>query len=199
MEIEEVLSTGLVADFTAFLATCAFPSESLVLVEQIPRHVFASQTEREGLLGFTTPDDVGALSESTSGRIFHQDFELRWERSGKEAGAVQVVYLGKAEMRPAGLLPDQKLDTWLAGLEQQTREYYLFGTLLDTQRLREMGLPENQYSYAEVRVPRLLRYPVEAYRLQLKVREYLEKSTGQVKLLRFEGLKTVEGGQHESL
>jgi hypothetical protein len=56
-----------------------------------------------------------------------------------------------------------------------------------------MSLPENQSSYAEVRIPRLLRYPVKAQRLQLTVSEYVEKSTGRVKLLRFEGLKSVEG------
>jgi hypothetical protein len=193
MAIEEVLSTGLVMNFTAFLAACTFPPGAFVLVEQIPRHVFASREEREGLLRFALLGDAIDLSISTSGRVFHQDFELRWERKTREAEAAQVVYLGKAEALPSGLLPDQKLDKWRAGLEPRSKEYYLFGTLLDTQQLREMGLPENQHSYAEVRVPRLLYYPVEAYRLQLMVREYVEKSTGQVKLLRFEGLKPVEG------
>jgi hypothetical protein len=193
MANEEVLSTGLVQDLSVFLAACVFPPEAFVLVEQISRHVLAGPEEREGLLRFARLENVVDVSMSTSGRIFHRDFELRWERQAQEEETARVVYLGKAEGLPPQLSPGQKLDQWRTGLEPRTRGYFLFGTLLDAQQLREMGLPENQTAYAEVRVPRILRYPVKAQRLRLMVREYVEKGTGQVKLLRFEGLKPVEG------
>lgn len=199
MANEEVLSTGQVSDLTAFLVSCAFPPESFVLVEQIPGHVFANPREGEGLLRFVRLSDAVDLNMFTSGRVFHQDFELRWERESVGTQTVRVVYLGKAEALPTELSPDQKLDQWRAGLEPRSRRYYLFGTLLSTQQVQQMGLPENQHAYAEVRVPRILYYPVKAPRLQLVVREYIEKSTGQVRLLRFEDLKPVEGSLHESL
>jgi hypothetical protein len=193
---EEVLSTGLVIDLSAFLASCTFPLDAFVLVEQVPHHVLANPEEREELLRFARFGDSVDVSMSTSGRVFHRDFELRWERQRRGAQGteiIRVIYLGKAEVLPAQLLPGQKLDEWRSGLEPRARGYFLFGTLLGIQQLRDMSLPENQSSYAEVRIPRLLRYPVKAQRLQLTVSEYVEKSTGRVKLLRFEGLKSVEG------
>ncbi len=193
MANEEVLSTDLVQDLSAFLTTCAFPREAFVLVEQIPQHVLTNPEERQELLRFTRLEDGVDVSMSTSGRIFDRDFELRWERQAQETETARVVYLGKSEALPAQLPLGQKLDEWRAGLTPRTRRYFLFGTLLDAKQLQEMGLPENQNSYAEVRVSRLLRYPMTAQRLQLMVREYVEKSTGRVKLLRFEGLKPVEG------
>jgi hypothetical protein len=193
MANEEVLSTDVVQDLSAFLTTCAFPPTAFVLVEQIPRRLLTSVEQREELLRFARQEDGVDVSTSTSGRIFHRDFELRWERQAQGTETARVVYLGKPEALPAQLAPGQKLDEWRADLTPRTRKYFLFGTLLDAEQLREMGLPEDRPAYAEVRVSRLLRYPMTAQRLQLMVREYVEKNTGLLKLLRFEGLKPVEG------
>ncbi len=208
MTTEELLSTGIVMDLNDFLAATAFPPESFVLLEQVPRSVLTnredrkSREEREELLRFIQLGKGVDLSMSTSGRIFHRDFELRWDRGIPgipEPTAAQVVYVGKAETLPAELSPGQKLDMWHRGLQPCSRGYFLFGTLLDTQQMQEMGLSTPKNLYAELRVPRLLSYPVRAQRLRLVVREYVEASTGRVQLLRFEGLEPGKEGQHESL
>ncbi len=72
--------------------------------------------------------------------------------------------------------------------------YYLFGTKLDARRRQELGLEEDRGYFAEVRVPRLLRYPVKtnALRVQLHVSEYVDEKTGQVQLFRFQDLREAE-------
>jgi len=77
----------------------------------------------------------------------------------------------------------------------------MYGLLLDAGDRERMGIQavEGEEYYAEVRIPRLLRYPdlkpnssQKAQRVQLAVEEYTDKSTGQVKLFRFSGLRPQE-------
>ena len=194
MATEEILATGVVQDITAFIAACGFPPEAFVLVERLPQHVLAHQQERQDLLRFAHLSDSIEPSLYTSGRVFHPDFELRWKQ---EAQRTRVVYLGQARDLPE-LSPGKKLDEWQAGLQPREKSYYLFGEYLNKKRLEQMGLPEGQGYYAEVRIPRLLQYPAKAQRVQLIVREYLEKRTSQVQLFRFQNLKPVEE-EHESV
>ena len=73
------------------------------------------------------------------------------------------------------------------------------GELLDTTRLTSMGLEgdgekEPISYYAEVRIPRLLRYPApaKARRVRLVVCEYTDEDTGSVQLFRFQDLVSEE-------
>jgi len=195
MVTEEVLSTGLVRDIGAFVAACAFPPAAFVLVERFPQHVLAHLQERQGLLRFAHLSDGIDAGLYTSGRVFHPDFELRWEQEGHKT---RVIYLGQARNLP-GLTPGKKLDEWQAGLQPREKSYYLFGKYLNTKELERMGLQEGQGYYAEVRIPRLLQYPEAARRLQLVVREYLEQRTNQVQLFRFQNLRPAEENKHESV
>lgn len=187
----EILATGLVENIAAYIAACAFPPESFVLAEHFPRQVVADPQERQDLLRFARLADGIDLSLYTSGRVFHRDFELRWERDSR---GTRAVYLGRARDLPALTM----LDKWQEGLQQDQRSYYLFGAHLRAETLEHMGLPEGQGYYAEVRIPRLLRYPEKARRVRLVVCEYRVEQTHQLQLFRFQDLRPAEG-EHESI
>ena len=126
---------------------------------------------------------------------------MRWERV---FGKTQVVFLGTKAVYQDTLrdVPELKQDeAALQYLDSHPRYYYLFGQLLDADDRERMGIQtlEGEEYYAEVRIPRLLRYPdlkpessQKAQRVQLAVKEYADKSTGQVKLFRFSGLRPAE-------
>lgn len=151
----------------------------------------------------------------TTGRIFAKDFELRWHQN-VETGKTRVVYLGPqrdlpgleldADPQESDADPQQKmkdkLKEKLAKLhrKEESKKYYLFGEPLDNDRLAWLGLEEERKKlgederyYAELRIPRLLRYPtVSKQRVQLTVCEYIEEETGRVQLYRFQKLEAVE-------
>jgi len=185
MAREEMLASGVVQDIAAFIAACGFPPESFVLVERFPQQVMADRPERQDLLRFARLGDGIDPGRYTSGRVFYPDFELRWER---EMQRTRVVYLGQARELPEELLPGKTLEAW----QPCEKNYDLFGTALSDTRLVQMGLPEGQGYYAEVRIPRLLQYPVQAQRVRLVVREYVDKKTDRVELFRFQDLKPAE-------
>ena len=198
---EEILYTGSVQDIAKLVAVFKFPSQAYVLVESMPQHVVK---ERQNLLQLTRLNAIHGLAELTnftSGRVFDRDFELRWERV---FGKTQVVFLGTKAVYQDTLrdVPELKQEeAALQYLDSHPRYYYLFGQLLDADDRERMGIQtlEGEEYYAEVRIPRLLRYPdlkpessQKAQRVQLAVKEYADKSTGQVKLFRFSGLRPAE-------
>lgn len=164
---QEKLYTGTTDDIAALIEQCKFPEDSFLLLEQLPRQV-VEDDKREGLLRFARLRDKIDLAPFTSGRIFTRAFELRWEWEG---GTARLVYLGEPRSLPG--LEDQHAAFDSAGDEKQ---YYLFGTLLTEDDLQTMEIqPEwpGQTCYAEVRIPRLLRYPIAAKaRVRVVVGEY---------------------------
>jgi hypothetical protein len=203
MTAEESLYTGAVTDIAAFIKACNFPNDSYVLVERQPKTIIPDE-ERQNLLRFVRLHDNVDIASYTSGRIFHQDFELRWEHDAVVAGKISVVYIGIKRDLP-GLI-ESKLTLQPLENEQQKgkdRHYYLFGERLSQERLAAMGLEpgEDYLYYAETRIPRLLIYPKlaggEHYeRLQVAVREYrlIDPVRGDEhgSVYRFIGLKPVE-------
>ncbi|MBE3558148.1 MAG: hypothetical protein IMW89_02860 [Ktedonobacteraceae bacterium] len=184
--MEEILCTGLVPDIPAFIGACRFPGASFVLIERLPQHVVSDEQERGSLLQFDRLARAN-LADSTSGRVFSQDFELRWQQD--EQG-YRAIYLGARREIP--LLEEDSMTLTDLKVRDQPRDYYLFGEYLDENKLKNIGLKEEPgyYYYAEVRIPRLLRYPVEtpARRVQLMVREYVEKASGRTQLFRFQNV-----------
>lgn len=187
MVTEEILTTGEVQDIAAFIAACAFPPEAFVLAERFPQQVIKPEEQRN-LLRFARLENNVDLGLFSSGRIFHEQFELRWER---ETQTTHIVYLGQPRELP-GLPPGQPLTVRQPGLQAHETTYYLFGEELDAGRLAQMGLPQGQGYYAEVRIPRLLQYPVQGRRVRLVVREYVARQSNRVQIFRFQDLKPVE-------
>lgn len=193
MVVDEMLSSGPVGDIVELIEACNFPENAFLLLERLPDEVIdeADRKARRNLLRFDhlypLNDEVKAeIKRASSGRVFQENFELRWERLDQ---GNQAVYLGEERKIP-GLEPDTEV---LQGVtrKNKTTPYYLFGTKLDARRQQELGLEEDSGFFAEVRIPRLLRYPIktDARRVQLHVNEYVDEKTGEVQLFRFQKLE----------
>ncbi len=194
---QELLSIGPTENIDALVEHCvqqgAFPDDAFVLVERLPSKVVKTRQERQELLRFARLRAKIKLAPYTSGRVFTETFELRWEQ---DAGTTRVVYLGQPCQLP-GLEKQATFDL------KSKRRYYLFGTLLGTDDLEAMELEampleadkEDTVYYAEVRIPRLLPYPIAPrpiektpkQRVQLVVGEYHHDTLGQ--LFRFQAVE----------
>lgn len=184
---QELLVTGSLRaeDFAAFVSTCAFPSDSptLMLVENQPRYVIQPQ-ERQNLLQFAVFNPAFDFTLYTSGRIFHAQGELRWER---QQAHMHIVFTGAQAYRP-GLQDVEEIT--LDDCEKVPRAYFLFGKRLGNQQLARIGPAAQRGDFAEVRIPRLLRYPLlpavaQAERVQLAIYEYVDPTTGANVAYRF--------------
>ncbi len=192
MAVEEILRVGNADNIVELITGWTFPEDTCVLLEQQPGQAVLTQKERQNLLicNFLHQTEKELLTQSTSGRIFQDDFELRWE---KLETTYQVVYLG-IPREITGLESDQT--DLLAKLKQRKQSTcYLFGTKLDTSALRDPALQGKNGYFAEARIPRLLYYPVaplKAMRLKIKVCEYIDQQTQEVQLFRFQGFEEAE-------
>jgi hypothetical protein len=218
----EIVCTGQLTDaeFLVLLKACydaRMFSGALVLAEQFPRHVI-KRREQQDLLFFSDAsspvpwNDAQVIPWHTylSGRIFTEQWELRWMRQPE---GIRVVYLGSSEH--SGTLRDHKLNICLNDKGEppipdgtQVKSYYLFGKRLSLTDADKIGAKLGDF--AEARIPRLLRYPAANYSkqdtdralkmpyMQLRVLEYIDKA-GCVVLSRFQCLSTIEEEQHESV
>jgi hypothetical protein len=180
MAIQEMLYAGRVTDVKGLIEACRFPGDAYLLVEWQPKTIITDE-EREKLLRFTwlkAKDVEGEegvdIDSYTSGRVFHDDFELRWEWDAVEVGKASVVYLGVERELPAELKRKAAAES-----DEGVRQYYLFGERIEQEKQTLMSIepPREHEYYAETRVPRLLLYPkvegAERYkRLQVISREY---------------------------
>lgn len=180
------------------IADCDFASDALFLAEQLPVRASISPKERRDLLRFTYFNRDLPFAAYSSGRVFQQDAELRWQRQNAQ---MWVVYLGPQEHAPVlleyGLQEKDELEKLKkTGLEERDAYYYLFGERLRPDDLEKIGPQAKPGDFAEVRIPHLLRYPVphdgKRY-VRLGVREYADAATGQVRLFRFQSVETFPG------
>ncbi len=183
---QEMLYTGTTTNIVQLIKQCNFPADAFLLLEQLPRQV-VKEDEREGLLRFARLSDGIDLAPYTGGHLFTRAFELRWEQ---EDGAISVVYLGEPRQIP-GLQQHEGAFVPAGNL----RRYYLFGTRLEESTLDTMKVQprEKNYTYyAEVRIPRLLPYPIltDAKRIQLLVDEYHHPELGQ--MFRFQDVQPAQ-------
>lgn len=174
------------------VAACKFEQQALFLAEQFPNHI-VNRRERQDTLVFTTLAASPACSAYTSGRVFQDDRELRWERQGN---SLHVVYVGPDEHRTALEAKGLKKSPVFDSLKRKTEPayYYLFGERLRPDDLEKLGDVAQPGDFAVVRIPRILRYPVaqndDRY-ARLVVCEY-EDAAGRLALFRFQRLESVE-------
>lgn len=188
---DEAVYAGPVADIKEFIEECSFLSDSagsLILLEMQPQKIVGKE-DRQNLLLFAEysyPDFN--FKEYTAGRIFHEEFELRWEKINS---GVQVVYIGKQQALPL-LTEDANV---LKDCVRTNSSYYLFGKRLDDKAVENIGQPAQKGDFAEVRIPRLLRYPVKGKGkdyVKLNVYEYRHNVTNERILFRFQSLAEVK-------
>jgi hypothetical protein len=184
----ELLYSGMVDDIKTLIDECHIPDGTFFLGEQLPLHFVVTPEQRQNLLLFVPYTTNLPVARYMSGRVFHHDFELRWE---KEDDKLRVVYLGIAEHCPQSLTLVQNISM------QPSKYYYLFGERIRPEDLQKIGKPVREGDFAEVRIPRLLRYPPvasNARRVQIIVCESIDEQTGQVEQYRFQGIKGSEQG-----
>ena len=201
--VDDVLYTGQAHALPELINQCGFSTEAFLLVEKLPQQVVSDDEERQNLLYFARlrdlrQQDIATYTSYTSGRVFDQQGELRWEHD-ISTGKTNAVYLGK----PSTLTALQEKTEHKDELNRlkpadKNKYYYLFGQILADSDLERMGIAAEQQTaaYAEVRIPRLLLYPrlgtKPPQRLRLEVYEYVDQETGRVKLFRFRDLKEAE-------
>jgi hypothetical protein len=175
-------------NFSSFIKAFTVPHDTttLMLMESQPRYIVQPEQRRDLLLFSEFKADTD-FAPYTSGRIFHAYGELRWERHSSQ---VQVVYTGDAQYAPE--LPPNEPQT-LKECERVIRNYLLFGKRLEEPQRLRIGSAAQPGDFAEVRIPRLLRYPTlpelaNAQRIQLAVCEYMDQITGVNVAYRFQGL-----------
>src|SRR5437868_4535829 len=94
METAEIICTGVVTNLAELIKAYDFPKDAFFLAEQLPSHII-KQEQRQDLLLFARLrelEDIEMAQNYSSGRIFSQAFELRWEKESD--GNYQVVYFG---------------------------------------------------------------------------------------------------------
>lgn len=191
MQENDIVCAGSVDNLdnlAELIKSCQFPAESLFLMEAMPGCVVPKGQARQDLLCFTYVTADLPLATSISGRIFCHERELRWEKRGQSS---QVAYTGDRRDLP---LLSMTASADLSQYQARAMTYYLFGERLRPKELELIGAPAQEGDYAEVRIPRLLRYPVEGdgQRVRLTVVEYGDKQTGKVEFFRFQALESGE-------
>ena len=121
------------------------------------------------------------------GRIFHNNFELRWERN--RGDIFSFIYIGESKVFP---MVETKS---LSDFEVQDESYYLWGEKMTSVTLKQLNQPKATNLFLELQIPRLLRYPVSnrsgKFRVKLSVRHYLHRETGMLEFYRFCRLEEV--------
>lgn len=175
--VKEICLAGTTPNIATLLKEYRIPDTLpvLMLLEQQPQHIIEPEQQQD-LLYFAHFKRSFDWDKYTSGRIFHQDGELRWE---KQASTFHVIYTGQTQYSPelkdtASLLLDS--------CSVKTKRYYLFGKRLNSKELDHIGAPAQVGDFAELRIPRLLRYPIlptleNAERVQFMVKEYSDPDT----------------------
>lgn len=208
---QELLLAGTLTQdaFNTCITAWTAPSgqDSYMLLERQPREVITPDKRRD-LLHFDFFNPRFDFTLYTSGRIFHEAGELRWERQQSD---IYIVYTGDTQYQPsASLLQDmhtEPLDAYIKtgnGSASETEEvqtkkeiepgFLLFGKRLNRRERDLIGpIVQTGNYYAEVRIPRLLHYPLtekqsHTERVELLVHEYVHPTTGANVAFRFVGL-----------
>lgn len=191
----ELLLAGTIAEeqLAAFIRAYSkdtltdVPPATLLMLLEEQLHRTIKPDERQNLLYFALFNPDFDFANYTSGRIFHAQGELRWER---QFPGVQIVYTGSSQYGPQ---LQNAMKKQLDDYTFEDREYFLFGKRLDEKQVEAMRPLAQAGDFAEVRIPRLLRYPPlpslgEAERVQLVICEYTDTATGFNVAYRFKSL-----------
>ena len=181
--VDQVVLCGVASRLE--LVAAALPSlPALLVVEQVPAGWLDAEARARGLR-FERFVAGQRIDPQTRGRIFGDAFECRWEPCEGGGTTVRVRYVG-VPVQVEGLTPPAGID--LPALMTRNVRYDLWGERVDDPAV--VGGPSDALVYAELRVPRILSYPVNGRprRARLRVREYIDPTTGIVALSRFCGL-----------
>ena len=184
-----VAGTVKLADLSTFVQPWKDLKAAFMLLENMPQRK-VEPDKRQNLLRFELFQPDLDFTPYKSGRIFHEFRELRLD--GLSSDEVQVVYTGTPESRL--VLPENQPSRRNSkDCTRVARYYFQFGKRLEEDDLARIGPAAQEGDYAEVRSPRLLRYPrldalKGAERVQLALYEYVDHDTGATIAYRFRNL-----------
>ena len=160
-------------------------SESLMIFERVPR-TFLSDDEGQDGICLRKYDPSENFEAWERGRIFHNNFELRWENQGE---IFVIVYIGVRKKLP------MSHTKFLSEFEVHDESYYLWGERMTADARKLLDQPVKTNLFLELQIPRLLHYPVsnqdKKSRVKLSVRHYLNLETGTLEFYRFRHLEEV--------
>ena len=184
----EYIQWARLAEPETAIRSISWTPPTYMYLERVPE-IWLSDDEVAGGVRFELLDPETPFGSWERGRVFCSEVEMRWEKLN---GAYQSVVVGNASPIE-GFSPAEELD--LAGANVQICGYQLWGQRVEGEQLDLIGTEHepNRPIYLELRVPRLLRYPVssEAHQVRLKVREYVDPKSGELLYYRFLGLEEV--------
>ncbi len=161
------------------------PPELLMMLERVP-NAFLSDDEQKPGICLQPYDASENLEVWERGRIFHNNFELRWE---KQDGVFVIVYIGEPTELP---MPHTES---LSEFETQDETYYLWGERMSPDNRKAVGQPNTTNLFLELQIPRLLPYPVSNQgvksRVKISARHYLNSETRALEFYRFRHLEEV--------
>lgn len=160
--------------------------DTYLLLEKEPVGRFLEEEPDKNLIFLKGQGHEIDFFQWEKGRIFNYLYEISWR---KEHDGFRVVYTGNSESRPRVLSyagPDLEKCTIAA------RKYYLWGKRVCDPA--EIGILAPGPVYLEVRIPRLLFYPVEGLgkSVDLLVKEFYCRETGILQYYRYCGLEEEE-------
>lgn len=176
--MEEIVAIGRLplsdegkAALDTIMQSLSLNNATLFLEDQAPQQ-WTSRERQQGLRTLHL-DEPPAVSVYSCGCLFDDAYELRWEPTS--AGWLYVRYIGEiSDVDGLERIPDLDLrsyqDTW----------YYLWG-IYSQHYTQAIGAPV----FLELRIPRLLQFPVEGERVRLCVRYYDQERSSQPLLYRF--------------
>lgn len=178
--MNEYLAFGFLPTLSEVVKVIPWSARAVMWLETALDH-FLSDDERENGLRFEVYMAGEPFEQWPHGRIFDEAAELKWEKEGNQ---FHVVYCGRFAP-PASLIPENNGVSIL-----QDCSYYLWGSRIKNAERLELGLKPEEAVFAELRIPRILRYPVspQAERVKLQVREFYN-AEGTLIYTRFLGLE----------
>lgn len=180
--MHDVILWAQVDDPTPMVTTLTWPDPSYMYLEQVPGE-WIHNPKMDAGLGLRRLDITLDFQHWERGRIFCTDWELRWE---KQDAQYTCVYVGIMQDLPGFSL---ETEISLAQAERIPNSYYLWGTLVSEGDYAIMGAvsePGTQI-FIELRIPRLLRYPVsqDVHRVKLITYDYIDPNSGQLLYQRY--------------
>ncbi len=178
--MNEYLAFGFLPTLSEVVKAIPWSDKAVMWLETALDH-FLSDEERENGLRFEVYRPNEPFDYWPHGCIFDDTAEIKWDKDGSQ---FHVVYCGRTNP-PANL---QQYASEPATCQDSS--YYLWGSRVKKEDLEDLGVRPDEIVFAELRIPRLLRYPVSAnaQRVKLKVREFYNVD-GVLIFTRFLGLE----------
>ncbi len=178
--MNETFAFGFLPSLASVIKAVPWSDKTVMWLETALDH-FLNDDEREHGLRFERYQAGEQFEQWPHGRIFDESAELKWE---KEGGEFHVVYCGSFAP-PAGMQP-----TANDAIKYEDSSCYLWGSRIKNEDRIDLRLQPNEAVFAELKIPRILHYPVsaKAERVKLKVREFYNVE-GALIFTRFAGLE----------